>query len=182
MIATGQKVQIQYAGTLENGYDFVNTWLNGGPVEVTVGQDAFLPAFERALRGLGRGERAVITIPMEDAYGPYDERNVIELPLASIPRGDELPVGSFVTVQTEAGQARVKVVSVENGVVKIDCNHELAGHDLTFEIELVRDGTETLVESEAHSTGCGCGCDKLKEQLMGETCTCGHTHEHGSAA
>lgn len=178
MLRKGQKVLIQYAGEIENGNTFVNTWVNGGPVEVTVGSGEFLPLFELALMKLERGQRTTVHIPASQAYGAYDESNVIRVPKAQIPHADELPVGSFVSMMTEIGQVRVKVAAVEDGEVVFDCNHELAGHDLTFEIELMRDGTETPVEEEAAPHSCGCGCDKLKEQLTHDGCACDHNHDH----
>lgn len=181
MIAAGQKVFINYAGSIENGNVFVNTWINGGPVEVEAGRGTFLPRFEEALAGMSRGERKTIVIPAAQAYGARDEENVVRVPLRDIPRGEDLPVGSFISLQTGRGPARVRVASIEGDDVVFDCNHELAGHDLTFEIELVRDGRETAVDSESGSSGCGCGCDKLKEQLMGEACACGHSHGHDDA-
>lgn len=167
-------VQIHYAGSLENGCDFVNTWLSGVPVEVEVGDGSLLPALERELSDMACGERRIVRIPMDQAYGPYEESNVISVSLDRIPQGGRLSAGSYVNVQTAAGQARVKVVAIEGGVAVIDCNHELSGHDLTFEIEVVHDDSESLVERELRSTGCGCGCDKLKDQLMGDACGCGH--------
>lgn len=178
MLQNGQRVQIQYAGSIETGYMFVNTWINGGPVGVTIGETQFLPQFENALRCLSRGERAVVHIPAENAYGRYDEANVVRVPKSSVPNADKLPVGSTVSLQTHLGQVRVKVASVDGDEIVFDCNHELAGHDLTFEIELVRDGRETAVDCEKAPHSCGCGCDKLKEQLSREGCGCGHDHHH----
>lgn len=171
MLEVGQKVQIQYAGSIENGNTFVNTWINGGPVEVTVGDKAFLPAFERALRNLSRGERISIVIPMQEAYGAYDEANVVRVPRETVSQVEKLSAGSSIVVQTALGQARVKVAAIDQETVTIDCNHELAGHDITFEIELVRDGSEGTVDGEKGPHQCGCGCDKLKEQLAH------HSHE-----
>lgn len=177
MLEQGQRVQIQYAGTLENGQDFVNTWINGGPIEVTIGKNEFLPLFDQALRTLARGDRTTVRIPAEQAYGAYDPDNIVMVPKGKIPDSDNLPVGSYIALRTDMGQVRVKVASVDEDVVVLDCNHELADHDLTFEIELVRDGNETLIDRERSSTGCGCGCDKLKEQLSGNCC-CEHNHDH----
>lgn len=173
----GQQVLIQYAGTLENGHTFVNTWINGGPVEYVIGDTGFLPDFDRETRSLDRGERVVFTIPCERAYGPYDEENVIDVSRKDIPDAERLPVGGFIAMRLPMGEVRVKVLSVDEDTVTLDCNHELAGHDLTFEVEMVRTGDESAVELEQAASGCGCGCDKLKEQLSGDSCEC-HGHHH----
>lgn len=173
MLKAGQKVLVHYAGQLENGYEFVNTWLVHEPVAVTVGDGALLPAFERALAELGRGERCTITVPAAEAYGEYDERAVVEVPTANFPHADELPVGSYIAFRVGQDTARAKVLGVSDGVVRVDCNHELAGHDLTFEIELVDDGTADAIDEELEAAGCG--CDRLRESLVG----CSHDHGHG---
>ena len=49
MLQFGQKVEINYAGFLEDGTEFVNTWLSPDSVSVTIGQSGLLPAFEQAL-------------------------------------------------------------------------------------------------------------------------------------
>lgn len=176
MLKEGQHVRIHYAGTLETGVDFVNTWLTGGPIEVVIGENEFLPRFNQALRRLGRGERTKLRIPAEEAYGSYDPEAVVTVPRAQIPDNEALKEGAYVFMSTSAGVAKVKVKRLSSKWVTLDCNHELAGHDLTFEIELVADGEETLVERERMGTGCGCGCDKLKEALSGDECCHGHRH------
>lgn len=178
MLQAGQKVSIQYAGELENGNTFVNTWVNGGPVEVTIGAGELLPLFEQTLKGMQHGERKHVFIPVDQAYGPYDEGNVVSVPAENIPDAHLLRAGCVVNMQTSIGSARVKVLGREGDNILLDCNHELAGHDLTFEIELVQDGTETLVQREQGAHGCGCGCDKLKEQLSRNDCACNHEHDH----
>lgn len=180
MLRDGQTVRIHYAGTLESGTDFVNTWITGGPVTVTVGRDEFLPAFNEALKTLGRGERAKVHVPAAEAYGPWDPDAVIQVPREQIPNSAALKEGGFVFMGTSIGPVKVRVAQVGEDAVTIDCNHELAGHDLDFEIELVTDGTESLVEREQMGTGCGCGCDKLKEALAGDACGCGHHHADGT--
>ena len=170
MLKTGQRVVINYAGELENGYEFVNTWLAHVPVELVIGDGTLLPAFERALVGLARGERCTVTVPAQEAYGEYDPSAVIEVPAANFPHADELPIGSYIGFETDQGAARVKVLGVAGGMVRVDCNHELAGHDLTFEIELVDDGTGDAIDDELEASGCG--CDKLRESLVG----CSHDH------
>ena len=175
MLENGHRVLIQYAGTLEDGYTFVNTWINGGPIDYMVGDGSFLPDFDAHVRELSRDQRVTFTIPCERAYGAYDEANVVTVPTESIPDADKLPVGGFIGMRIGGGEVRVKVLSVDDKTVTLDCNHELAGHDLQFEVEMVRTGNESAVELEQSSTGCGCGCDKLKEQLSGSACEC---HEH----
>ena len=171
----GQNVIIHCAGTLEDGYVFMDTWAGNNPLNVTVGSGQLPPGVERRLMGLTRGQRSVFTLPSAEAYGEYDPSLVFEVPAGSIPNAHDLPIGGFITVQTDAGMARLRVLSVQDGVVRFDQNHELAGRDVTFEIELVSDGTETAIDLERNAKGCSCGA--LRESLLGEKCC--HDGHHG---
>lgn len=174
MSAMPKSMKIQYAGMLDNGSTFVNTYINGGPVDVRLGDGSLLPALEEALLRMGRGEKRTIRIEAKDAYGLRDEENVVRVPRSSFPDSDRLRDGASIVVETPQGPAKVRVISTDDDSITIDCNHELAGQNLTFDIELVQDGEESLVELEQSGGGCGCGCDKLKEQLSHHSCGCEH--------
>jgi len=175
MLQDGQSVAFNFAGQLEDGYEFANTWLLHEPARAVIGDGSLLPAFEQALRNLSCGERCTVTVPAAQAYGAYDPNLILTVPAANFANAAELPIGSFIGFATELGTARAKVLEVADGLVRVDCNHELAGRDLTFEIELVDDGAMSAMEQE--NAASGCGCDKLRESLAGhEGCGCGHTH------
>lgn len=171
MLEQGQKVLVNYAGQLEDGYEFVNTWLLHEPVHVTIGENDFLPKFQETLVSMRRGERKGVDIPAEQAYGAHDPALVVTVPASRFPDADKLPVGSYIGFQVSGGTARARVVEVSRESVTLDCNHELAGHDLHFDIELVDDGESSNLERELETTGCG--CDKLRESLTG---CCEHAH------
>ena len=100
------------------------------------------------------------------AYGQRDEALVISMPVTSLPNGEALPVGAMLGIQTPGGDVmRVRVLEVGDEEVVLDCNHELAGQNLNFDITLVDVVSETPIEHEQHPEGCTCGCDRLQESL-----------------
>lgn len=137
MIEAGEKVRVHYVGTLEDGTEFDSSRRRGRPLEFTVGARQMIPGFERVVSEMGEGDRVSVTIPAAEAYGAYDESLVEAVPEAEFPRAARLPVGRYVTMPAPGGAARVRVDRIEDGVVYLDHNHELAGHDLTFDIELL---------------------------------------------
>lgn len=165
MVEPGRKVRVRYTGTLDDGSEFDNSGSRGEPVEFVVGSKTMLPAFERAVSEMEVGERRRIRIPAAQAFGLYDEALVEAVPLASIPHAEELSVGGSIAVSTPEGPVPIKVSRLEDGMVYLDCNHELAGEDLTFDIQLVSVEVESAIERELHPAGCACGCDKLKQSL-----------------
>jgi peptidylprolyl isomerase len=84
------------------------------------------------------GEKKTVTIPSDEAYGPYNDEMVLEVSRSQLPpdmnpeEGDQLVVGTV-----EGDQIPVTVQSIEGDTIVLDANHVLAGEDLTFEIELV---------------------------------------------
>lgn len=57
MLERGQKVAINYAGWLEDGTEFVNTWLVPDSPTITIGASGLLPAFEEQLLPMENGTR-----------------------------------------------------------------------------------------------------------------------------
>src|SRR5690606_37355955 len=97
-----------------------------------------IPGFEKAVTGLGAGEKTTALIPSDDAYGAHNPEGVIEVPRGNIPAEIELSIGQQLQMQTQDGRpVPVVVVGIEDETIKVDANHPLAGKDLTFDIEIV---------------------------------------------
>ena len=163
----GDKVVVEYRGKLDDGTLFASTKDQGQPLEFTIGAGIMLPDFEMAIMTLNPGDSISIHIPSAQAYGERDESLVITMPLTSLPNGEPLPVGAMLGIQGPDGDVmRVRVVEVRDDEVVLDCNHELAGEALNFDITLVDVLDEgDAVEREKHAAGCTCGCDRLQESL-----------------
>ena len=137
MIKDGQTVKVDFVGKLANGAEFSNSHLVGEPFIFTLGQGTMLSAFEDAVRSMEVGDRVEVRIPSDKAYGAYDESLVERVPVARFPHAESLPVGNYIVVETPEESLRVKVLGFKDGYVYLDHNHELAGEDLYFEIELL---------------------------------------------
>ena len=67
-------------------------------------------------------------------HPPLDE----EVPLATLPDGLDLRIGNQLEVTAGDGRKfRVRIVQRSESAITLDANHPLAGHTLTFHIELV---------------------------------------------
>lgn len=166
MVNQGDCVVVEYRGKLDDGTEFVSTKAQGAPLEFVVGSGVMLPDFELAVMGMNTGETRSIHIPVDHAYGQRDESLLITMPATQLPNGESLPVGAMLGIQTPEGEVvRVRVVDVDDNEVVLDCNHELAGCNLNFDITLVDVETETAMEHELHPQGCTCGCERLQESL-----------------
>lgn len=69
-VANGDSVQVQYSGALfADGTEFDTSWDDLSPLPVTVGQGGVIAGFDEGLIGMKVGERRMLTIPSEQAYG-----------------------------------------------------------------------------------------------------------------
>lgn len=166
MVNQGDCVVVDYRGKLDDGTEFASSKTQGAPLEFTIGSGIMLPDFELAIMGMNVGETRSIHIPADSAYGQRDESLIITMPATELPNGEPLPVGAMLGIQTPEGDVvRVRVVEVDDDEVKLDCNHELAGCNLNFDITLVEVKSESSIEHELHGEGCTCGCDRLQQSL-----------------
>lgn len=170
MVHKGDKVVVDYRLRLDDGTEYANTRKQGEPVEFEIGSGAMLPDFECTVMGMEEGESRSIHVPMNRAYGARDKNLVVTVPPIALPDGTQMPVGAVVGLNTPEGVIRVRVLEVSEGGVRLDCNHELAGRSLDFDITLVGvkgAKSTSAVEQERHSAGCSCGCDRLQKALQG---------------
>lgn len=151
-ISAGDTVTVEYTGRLADGTVFdtsreavaEETGLLEGqpgreytPLTVEIGAERVIAGFEEALIGLEEGATPTVTIPPEKAYGEWSEDHVREYETGEFREmiGGETPeAGAYIETQ-DGGIA--ELVHVDEEVVKVDFNHELAGETLEFDISIV---------------------------------------------
>jgi len=130
-------VRVHYTGRLEDGSTFDSS-AGRDPLEFTVGAGQMIAGFDSGVLGMGVGEKKVITIASEFAYGPRSEEAIIEFPREHVPAEMTLEPGMQLTLRNQEGHpVPVTVTEVRDEVVIMDANHFLAGKDLVFDVELV---------------------------------------------
>lgn len=136
-VKSGDVVRIHYTGKLEDGTQFGSS-AGDEPLELRVGAGQIIPGLDTKIEGMTVGEKETVTIPVEEGYGERDERQVEVVPRSAIPENIELQVGGVLQAQTPDGRAvQLVVKDVDDTQVTVDANHPLAGHELTFEVEVV---------------------------------------------
>ena len=134
----GKKVRAHYRGTLDDGTQFDSSYDRGEPIEFTCGAHQMIAGFDAAVMDMEVGEKKTVHIPCAEAYGPRREELCFKIPRPQVPNIDQVHVGDRVFLSGPAGQPIPAIVlEVNPQGVMIDANHEMAGKDLNFEIELV---------------------------------------------
>lgn len=126
-----------------------------GPLSFLEGQQQIIPALENEISSMLIGQKKNVKIAAADAYGEYDQNQVIDVPREEVAH-IEVEVGGLVQVQSPQGIQVLKVVSMDEKNVKMDANHPLAGVDLEFDVELV-DSREATAEELSHGHAHGPG-------------------------
>jgi peptidylprolyl isomerase len=133
----GDKVSVHYTGKLLSGEQFDSS-VGREPLSFTVGAGQMIKGFDVAIPGMAIGEKKTVNIPAADAYGESNPEAIIEFPRVNVPADMQLTAGMPLTLTNQQGQpVQVVVVEVKDDVIVLDANHELAGKELIFDIELV---------------------------------------------
>lgn len=134
----GDTVHVHYTGRLEDETVFDSSE-GREPLSFQLGTGQVVPGFEKAVEGMEVGEKKTRTIPSDEAYGPRVDQLTFTVPRENLPPGYDPKEGELLRMETRDGrQMDVMVTSADEGFVKMDANHPLAGRDLTFDIELVK--------------------------------------------
>ncbi len=106
-------------------------------VNFIFGRDPLMPLLERALIGVKEGERFSIVIPSEQAYGPYDENLVKEIPLNQLKHPDMVKEGEYYQEISYTGrQIMFFVKEIRGDKILADFNHPAAGHNIIMNVRV----------------------------------------------
>jgi len=134
----GKKVKVHYVGTLDDGTKFDSSRDRNEPLEFTCMAGQMIRGFDAAVAEMEVGEKVNIHLMPEEAYGMPDPNAIFTVAIAQLPGAEEVEVGQQVYLQNQYGQPfPVKVTAKDETNITFDANHEMAGKELNFEIELV---------------------------------------------
>jgi peptidylprolyl isomerase len=136
-IKSGDTVKMHYKGTLSDDSIFDSSE-GRDPLEFKAGSGQIIAGLDAALDGMAVGEKKVVNVPVDQAYGHINPAMQQAIPREGIPADIPLEVGLQLQMQTPEGHPLpVTVVAMDEATVTLDANHPLAGKDLTFDIEIV---------------------------------------------
>jgi FKBP-type peptidyl-prolyl cis-trans isomerase 2 len=134
---SGDTVKVNYTGKLKDGSVFDSSE-NKDPLQFKIGARQVIPGFEQAVLGMEPGDSKDIEISANDAYGPYNDKLVVKVPKDKIPAELNPSKGQQLRLQQPDGNDLiVKVKDIDDKDITLDANHQLAGQDLLFNVQLV---------------------------------------------
>jgi FKBP-type peptidyl-prolyl cis-trans isomerase SlyD len=149
--------------------EIVETLSQDNPLTFLVGSGNLLPKFEENLVGLKAGQSFNFILSSEDAYGPFQENAVVDVPITIFEVEGKtdtnlLQLGNVIPMMDNEGRRLNGVVKeINNETVTMDFNHPMAGSALHFsgEVTEIREATEEELEHGHIHQSCGCsggGC------------------------
>ena len=136
----GDRVTIHYIGTLDNGRIF-DQRDGDEPLSFVIGAGEIFPDMEAEITGMKIGEVKNIHLAAEQAYGLRLDGNLLKVSREMLPADRELRIGRKLNIELAGSEQRMmRIRHVDEQEVLLDGNHDLAGCDLTFALQLVAIG------------------------------------------
>ena len=138
-VKSGDTIKVHYKGTLTQSGELFDSSEGREPLEFTVGSGQVIFGFDNGVIDMVVGEKKTVNIPCLEAYGEKNDQNIIEIERTQLPADmPDLELGMMLQMMTPDNHPiPVAIIGFTDSTVKLDANHQLAGQDLTFDLELV---------------------------------------------
>lgn len=134
----GKTCRTHYKGTFNDGTQFDSSYDRGEPLEFVCGAGQMIRGFDAAVATMEVGQVVEVHLMPEEAYGMPDPNAIFTVEIAQLPGSENLEAGQQVYLTNQYGQPfPVKVTAKDATTITFDANHEMAGKELNFTIELV---------------------------------------------
>ena len=134
----GKTCRTHYRGTFNDGTQFDSSYDRGEPLEFVCGAGMMIKGFDAAVANMKVGDIVTVHLMPSEAYGEADPGAVFTVDIDQMPGSGELTIGQQVYLRAANGQpVPVKVTDKTEKTITFDANHEMAGKELNFTIELV---------------------------------------------
>ena len=134
----GKTCRVHYRGTFNDGTQFDSSYDRGEPLEFVCGAGQMIPGFDAAVADMEVGQVLDVHLMPEEAYGEASPDAVFTVEIAQLPGSEQVSVGERVYLQDPYGRPiPVTITAKDEKTITFDANHEMAGKELNFRIELV---------------------------------------------
>ena len=135
---TGKTVRVHYRGTFNDGEQFDSSYDRGEPLEFVCASGMMIPGFDYAVGSMDVGEVVDVHLMPEEAYGMPRPEMIVTVEKRLVEGSEDLEVGDKVTLADQLGRPySATVTAADDTNITFDCNHEMAGKELNFRIELL---------------------------------------------
>lgn len=134
----GKTVRVHYRGTFNDGTQFDSSYDRGEPLEFVCGAGMMIKGFDKAVVNMEVGQIVDVHLMPEEAYGMRDPSMIFTVDVAEMPGAEDLKAGDQAYLADMYGRPFPVLISAKDDkTITFDANHEMAGKELNFRIELV---------------------------------------------
>lgn len=138
IIGPHSTVLFHFTIKLEDGSVADSTQVHGKPAKLQMGDGSLTENFESCLLGLASGAKKVFELTPDDAFGPINPDNIHHMERSRFGAELELEEGAILSFTQPNGAEIPGIIrGVAGDSVTVDFNHPLAGHNVTFEVEIL---------------------------------------------
>ena len=136
-IKDGDEVCVSCEIKLENGEICYKTE-EDEYLSFIIGKGKFLPILENELKNMQKGDTKTIILDPEDAFGPYLDDLIIEVPKDMFRSNVELDINSNIKINAPSGKTYYGTVTkMSDDCFTLDLNHPLAGKKISVKLGIV---------------------------------------------
>ena len=134
----GKTVRVHYRGTFNDGEQFDSSYDRDEPLEFVCGAGQMIGGFDYAVAHMQVGEEVDVHLMPGEAYGQSDPNAIMTFKFTDLPGSEGLELGQRVYLRNMSGQSfPVRVTAKTEDSITLDANHEMAGKELNFHIQLL---------------------------------------------
>ncbi|MCI5145029.1 MAG: peptidylprolyl isomerase [Candidatus Electrothrix sp. AR3] len=139
-VALTDTVAVTYTASLDNG-EVIEKKYQETPLTLSIGSGMLCKAVEACLFGMEPGQKRMIRVEPEDAYGLRQNELIQEIPQAHFQGKIEPKPGMLLSLNVErdgkSHQVPATVMQVNDEAITVDYNHPLAGEVIVYNVTLV---------------------------------------------
>lgn len=158
-IAKDSVVKLHYTLYDDDGLE-LDSSVGKTPLEYIHGKGMLISGLEAMLEGKEAGAKFKAVIEPSEAYGEFNKNLIVEIPRSQFETDMPIEIGmAFQAGTTDGSSVLVHVIGINDDIITVDGNHELAGKRLTFDVEVVsvRKASDTELSSACSGESCDCG-------------------------
>ena len=145
MIAeNGNRVTVRYKLYIDDpSGDLIEETTDEEPYEFILGSGEQFDAFDKNIRGLKKGDEFSFLVESDQAFGPFDEEAVSDIPKKVFEHDGKIDESLFELYKIlpmkdeEGNEFSGVIIGIAEDEVKLDFNHPLAGENIWFDGEVI---------------------------------------------
>ena len=133
----GKVCRTHYVGTFNDGTVFDSSE-GREPLQFVCGAGQMIHGFDKAVATMEVGQSIDVHLTPDEAYGERNPNMILVAEIAQLPGAENVNVGDQVYLYDASGRpVPVTITAKDETTITMDANHEMAGKELNFHIELV---------------------------------------------